>query len=218
MSDLLLELIPIAVGVALSPFPVVPVVLLLLTARPLANGGGFLAGWFAGLLAMTAVFAVVAGAIELWDEVPTWASWVRLGLGALLVVVGIRTWLGRGGSGGAPSWMAALDDYTPVRAVRLGVLLAVANPKSLLLVLAGGVAIGSAELGTGRSAAAALLFAAVAASSVALPVLLRLVRGDRVAGPLEAARRWLVAHYDAIVAGVVIVIGVLVAAKGWSSL
>lgn len=218
MSELALELVPLALAIALSPFPLVPVVLLLLTARPLANGGGFLAGWFGGLVALAAVFTVVAGAVELWDEAPTWAAWTRLALGLILIALGVRAWLTRGGSVEAPAWMSALGDYTPLRAARLGLLLAVANPKVLLLVLAGGVAIGSAASGTGRSAAAVLLFAILAASTVALPVVLRLVLGERIVGPLQSARGWLVAHNDAVVAVVVVVIGVMVASKGWSSL
>jgi len=218
VRDLTLELIPLAVAIAMSPFPLIPVVLLLLTRRPLANGGGFLTGWFVGLSTLAAVFTLVAGAIELWDEAPTWAAWARLILGVLLIALGIRTWLSRGRAAEAPAWMTALDEYSPMRAARLGFLLAVANPKSLLLVLAGGVAIGAAELGPGRSAVTVVLFAAGAASTVALPVLLRLVLGERVVAPLEATRRWLVAHNDAVVAVVMVVIGVMVASKGWASL
>lgn len=212
------ELLPLTLAIALSPFPLVPVVLLLLTSRPMANGGGFLAGWFTGLAVLGAVFTLVAGAVELWDEAPAWAAWTRLVLGVALVVLGVRAWLARGGPAETPSWMAALDDSTPARSARLGLLLAVANPKVLLLVLAGGVAIGAAELGPGPSALVVVLFAAGSASMVAVPVVLRLLVRDRIVGPLEAARGWLVSHNDAIVAVVLIAIGVMVANKGWGAL
>jgi threonine/homoserine/homoserine lactone efflux protein len=212
------DLVPIAIAIALSPFPIVPVVLLLLTARPLANGGGFLAGWFGGLLLLTAALTAAASAIELWDEVPTWASWTRLVLGGALVVLGVRAWVTRGGGGETPSWMAALDDYTTSRSARLGLILAVANPKIILLTLAGGVTIGAAGLGLGQAALVVLLFAAASAVTVALPVVLRLGLGPRVEPPLRAARRWLLEHNDAIVAVVLVAIGIMVAAKGWSTL
>lgn len=215
MSDLALELVPLAVAILLSPFPLVPVVLLLLTGRPLANGGSFLAGWFGGLLVLAAAFAAAASAVELWDEAPTWASWTRLVLGVALVVLGARQWVtGGGAKAEAPAWMAALGDYTPRRSAKLGLLLAVANPKVLLLVLAGGVAIGAAELGPGRAALAALAFSALAASAVALPVVARLLFGRRVERPLDAARRWLEAHNDAVVAVVLAAIGVMLVLKG----
>ena len=218
MSDLVAELVPIAVAIALSPFPVIPVVLLLLTERALANGGSFLAGWFGGLLGLTAIVALLAGVIELWDEAPTWAAWARLTLGVALIGFGVRSWFARGGGGETPSWMAALDDYTPSRSARLGLLLAVANPKSVLLVLAGGLTIGSAALGPGRSALLVIGFAAGAASAVALPVMLRLALGERVVAPLERLRTWLIEHNDAIVAVVMVVLGVLLVRAGWSDL
>ena len=218
MSELLLELGPLALAILLSPFPLVPVVLLLLTDRAVANGGAFLLGWFTGLVLLAAVFTVVTSAIELWDEAPSWAAWVRLVLGLALVGLGVRAWISRGGSTEAPGWMAALGDSTPGRAGRLGLLLAVANPKSVLLVLAAGVAIGAADLGTARSAGAALLFAAVSSLAVALPVVLRVVLGERVVAPLRAVREWLVAHNDALIAVVLVAIGVMVAAEGWSGL
>ena len=61
-------------------------------------------------------------------------------------------------------------------------------------------------------------FAAGAASTVALPVALRLLLGERMVAPLERARGWLVTHNESVVAVVVVVIGVMVASKGWSSL
>ncbi|MGM0384477.1 MAG: GAP family protein [Actinomycetota bacterium] len=214
MSDLALELVPVAVAIAVSPFPLIPVVLLLLTGRPLANGGSFLAGWSGGLLVLAAAFTAAASAVELWDETPTWASWTRLVLGIVLIALGARKWVTGGGKAEAPAWMAALGGYSPAQSLRLGFLLAVANPKVILLVLAGGVAIGSAELGMGRAVAAVVLFSVVAASAVALPILLRLVLGSRTDRPLDAARRWLVTHNDAVVSVVVIAIGVMLVLKG----
>ena len=61
-------------------------------------------------------------------------------------------------------------------------------------------------------------FAAGAASAVALPVMLRLVLGERVVAPLERLRTWLIEHNDAIVAVVMVVLGVLLVRAGWSDL
>lgn len=214
MGTIAADLVPVALAVAFSPFPIIPVVLLLLTRRPLACGGSFLAGWFSGIVALAAAFSAVASAIELSDEVPTWAVWTRLVLGGVLIALGARKWIKGGRKSGTPGWMAALDEYTPPKAARLGFLLAVANPKVILLVLAGGVAIGAAELGLARSVVAILAFAVVAVSTVALPVVARLIGGERVAGPLDAARAWLVRHNDTIVAVVVIAIGLMLILKG----
>lgn len=218
MTDLARELLPVAIAIALSPFPIVPVILLLLTGRARANGGSFLAGWFGGLVGVVGIFTVAARAIELWDEVPTWASWTRIVLGVVLVTLGVRKWASGGSRKEAPAWMQSIGGYTPARAARLGTLLAVANPKVLLLALAGGVAIGSAELGTTRAAAAVVAFALVGVSTVAAPVVLHLVLGERIVRPLGAAQRWLVANNDTVMSVVVIAIGVMLVLKGMGEL
>jgi threonine/homoserine/homoserine lactone efflux protein len=212
------EVLPLALGVALSPFPVIPSILLLFSARPRATTSGFLAGWLGGITLAVGLFVVLASAVEAVEETPTWASWTRLVLGAALVVVGLRQWRARGESSETPSWMASLETATVSSAARLGLLLSAANPKVLLLAGAGGLAIGSAELTSTRTLVAALLFVVVASVSVALPLLLHLLLGERVLRPLGRAKDWLAAHNSAVMAVVITAIGVALVVKGASAL
>jgi hypothetical protein len=55
------------------------------------------------------------------------------------LLVRVRQWRGRSGE-----WMAAIDSFTPVKALGLGFLLAGVNTKNLLMAGASGVAIGAA--------------------------------------------------------------------------
>lgn len=54
------QVLPLAVGVALSPVPIIAVVLMLMSARAQLNGPGFVLGWLAGL----AVIGVIMLAIS----------------------------------------------------------------------------------------------------------------------------------------------------------
>ena len=56
------ELLPSAVGVGISPLPIVAMVLMLVSAHGRANGPAFLLGWVAGVLGAGAILLVVAGA------------------------------------------------------------------------------------------------------------------------------------------------------------
>jgi Sap, sulfolipid-1-addressing protein len=47
--------LPIAVGIALSPLPIVAVVLMLVTERGRVNGPAFIVGWWAGLAIVGAI-------------------------------------------------------------------------------------------------------------------------------------------------------------------
>jgi hypothetical protein len=83
----LTELIPLALVVALSPLSIIPAVLVLHTPRPRPTGLAFLAGWLLGLAALTAIFLEVSNLLGgLGDKPPPWASWLRIVVGALLIV------------------------------------------------------------------------------------------------------------------------------------
>lgn len=212
------DLIPLAVAIALSPFPIVPVVLLLLTDRPRSNGGSYLLGWYGGLVMGTGVAAAAATAVDLWEETPTWAAWVRIVLGVALVLLSVKKFIRRGQAEAPPAWMAAISSYSPGRALRLGALLALANPKALLLAIAAGLAIGTAGLGLAASAGVVLGFLALAAITVAAPVLAHVVLGERITRPLGRAKEWLVTHNDAVVAVVLTAIGIMLIVKGAGTL
>jgi threonine/homoserine/homoserine lactone efflux protein len=212
------DLVPLAVGILASPFPVIPVILLLLTPRATVNAGAFLGGWAAGVLGGTAVFLGLANVIEGFEETPTWVSWARVLLGGALVVVGVRQFLSRNDSKEAPGWMRALDDATPASAVRLGALLSGANPKILLLTAAAGLTIAAADLTPVATAVTVVGFALVGSLSVALPVVVHLVLGERAQPPLLRAKEWLTAHNATIMAVVVLIIGGLLLSNGISAL
>jgi threonine/homoserine/homoserine lactone efflux protein len=212
------DLVPLAVGILASPFPVIPVILLLLTPRATVNAGAFLGGWAAGVLGGTAVFLGLANVIEGFEETPTWVSWARVLLGGALVVVGVRQFLSRNESKEAPGWMRALDDATPASAARLGALLSGANPKILLLTAAAGLTIAAADLTPVATAVTVVGFALLGSLSVALPIVVHLVLGERAQPPLLRAKEWLTAHNATIMAVVVLIIGGLLLSNGISAL
>jgi Sap, sulfolipid-1-addressing protein len=218
VGEVVAEVLPLAIGIAASPFPIIPVILLLFTARPLAAGSSFLVGWVLGIGGATGVFIGLATVLEAFDEPPSWASWARIALGAVLLAWGARLWLTRHDSDEAPAWMQSIEGSTPAEAARLGLLLSAANPKIVLLAAAAGLAIGAAELATSGTLGAAALFTGVAASTVAVPVLLFALLGERVLGPLASMRDWLRANNAAVMAIVIVVLGALLVAKGISDL
>jgi threonine/homoserine/homoserine lactone efflux protein len=218
VGALLGDVLPIALGIAASPFPIIPAILLLFTPRARATSSSFLLGWVVGILVATGAFALLAEVLDTRDQPATWASWARIVLGAVLVVLGVRQWLGRRAKESTPQWMQSLADATPGAALRLGLVLSAANPKILLLAAAGGLAIGSSDLAAGGVVLAVALFTVVASSTVAIPVLLYLVLGERILGPLGAVRDWLQANNAAVMAVVIVVIGVLLLVKGLGGL
>jgi len=212
------EWLPFAIAIAASPFPVIPVILLLFTARPRSASGAFLGGWATGVLVPTSVFVALAEVVEQHDHPPAWASWVRIAIGAALVGLGVHQWFTRHDSDETPAWMSALEGAGPGAAGRTALLLSVANPKVLLLAAAGGLAIGAASSGWVGDATAVLGFTLVASLSVAVPVLLFLVRGEQMLQPLAVVRDWLESHNATLMAVVITVIGAAMLLKGFGDL
>jgi hypothetical protein len=212
------DVLPLAIAIAASPFPVIPAILLLFTPRARATASAFLAGWLAGVALLTAVFVMVADLIELLDEPPMWLSWTRIGLGAALLVWGAIQWRGRKTAKDAPAWMDTLETAGPSKATRLALLLSAANPKIIILAAAGGLTIGTLEYSPVGEAVAVVAFALVGSVSVAVPVLGFLLLGDRVLGPLGKARDWLQRNNAAIMAAVFVVLGIALLVKGLTSL
>ena len=213
MAPVLAEILPLAVAIAASPFPIIPAILLLFTARPRAASTAFLAGWSGGILAGTVVFSSLATVLE-QGETPLWATWLRIVAGLLLVGYGARKWSARGKEAEPPGWMRALETADPRKALSIGLLLSVANPKVLLLSAAAGLYVGGVDLAAAEFAGAVAVFTLVAALSVAIPVGLFLTFGERMLPPLARAKDWLVAHNAALMAVVVVVIGLLLVMKG----
>jgi hypothetical protein len=211
-------LLPLAVVVAISPVPIIAVILMLLAPKARGTGPGFLFGWVLGITGVTTAVLVLTGPdLNRGDGSSSAASWVELVLGVLLLVLAVRQWRSRPGPGaqpGVPRWMVAIDRFTPVRAGGLGLVLSALNPKALTACVVAGAAIAGGGLSGAEATWSVVLFTAVAASTVAVPVLAHLVAGRRMAGPLEALRRWLTVHSAVVTATLLLVIGVVLVVQG----
>lgn len=214
----MLESLPLAVAIAASPFPIIPAILLQFTERPRSTSLAFLGGWILGILSATTVFVLLSEVVEAGESSPRWVSWVRLVLGLALVAYGVQQWLTRASATEAPQWMRSLESATPQSAFRLALLLSGVNPKVVLIAAAAGLGIGSGDLHGWAEVVAVLVFTAVAAVSVAVPVLGYALLGDRVLGPLGRAKDWLTTHHAAVMAVVLVVLGAALALKGFQGL
>ncbi|MFI6426301.1 GAP family protein [Promicromonospora sp. NPDC050880] len=215
--------LPVAVGVLISPLPIVAVVLMLVSGRARANALAFVVGWFVAVLALVAVVALVAGNATPDDGGPaTWTGWLKIVLGVLLVALGVRQWRGRPRGDAeppAPAWMAAIERFTPARSAGLAVLLGAVNPKNLLLVVSGGAAIAAAAPGdTSATVVAALVFAVVASVGVVTPVVIYVALGSRAGPVLDELRSWMVRNNAAIMAVLLLVLGAKMLGDGISVL
>jgi threonine/homoserine/homoserine lactone efflux protein len=222
MSGVLGAILPLAIGIAISPIPIIAAILMLLAPKAKGTSVGFMLGWIVGILVSVTVFTLLSAVVPSDDG--SGSSPIRgiiqVALGAALVVLAIRQWLSRpkpGEEATLPKWMAAIASMTAGKAFLLGFLLAAVNPKNLLLGASAGVTIGTSGLDVGSIAVVIVIFTLIAAASVTIPVVAYLIASKRMAGPLESLRTWLVHNNATIMAVLLLVIGVVVIGKGIGS-
>jgi threonine/homoserine/homoserine lactone efflux protein len=210
LNEAIGNLLPSALAVALSPIPIVAVVLVLGAPRARTAGPAFALGWTAGLLAVSVVVLLLVGSGGDADGDDPGLDWLKIAVGALFLGMAAKQWAKRPGSGEepeAPSWMASVDSATPARAALLGATLSGANPKNLALTLTAAASIAEAGLDSADTAIATAVFVAIGSATVAGAVLFYLVDGDRAARPLAALKRFMAENNAVIMMVVLLLLG-----------
>ncbi|MBF6173835.1 GAP family protein [Nocardia blacklockiae] len=215
MGAVLGDLLPLAMGVAISPIPIVAAILLILTNTAAGAGPGFAAGWCAGIAVVTAVVAALAGTLGDTDarEPSAAVSWIKIVLGLVLLFLAAGQWRVRADTT-PPRWMRAIGELTTIRSAGLGTALSALNPKNLLLCVSAGTTIGTGGLGGGAEIVAIAVFTVLAGASVLAVVLCYALAAERLRGRLDTARHWLQAQNHAVLAIVLLVMGTVVLGKG----
>jgi threonine/homoserine/homoserine lactone efflux protein len=224
MGQAISQVLPFAIGIAISPVPIIAVILVLFTPRAKVNGLAFLAGWSGGLTILTVIVYAVASSAGVSDSdssASDTSHTIKLVLGIVLILLAARDWRKRpapGQEAPAPKWMAALDSFTPVKAAGMAALLSSVNPKNLALAI--GAATSLAQLGTSGPdvTVAIIVFVLLASVTIAGPVIVFLAGGDRAASVLDGWKAWLSANNAAVMAVLFLVFGVVLFSEGLGTL
>ncbi|MGZ4513213.1 MAG: GAP family protein [Mycobacterium sp.] len=212
---MLARLFALALVIATSPITVIPAVLVLHAPRPRPTALAFLTGWVLSLAALTALFVGASDLLGvLHKSPPTWASWVRVVFGSALILFGVYRWLTRHRQGNTPRWMRSFSRLTPVRAGATGGVLAVIRPEVLIICAVAGLAVATGGLGIAGMWVAGVFFVVAAASTVAIPILAYVGAGDRLDDALERLKVWMEQNHAAMLAVVLVLIGLMVLYNG----
>ena len=219
MGQAIGEILPSAVGVAISPVPIIAVILMVFGQRARITGPAFALGWVVALLVVGGVVLIVADTSDVSsDQGPADAVFaLKLIIGLLLLVLAVRQWRSRPKEGEEPEmpgWMSAVDQFTPVRAFGMALLLAGVNPKNLGLTLAASSTIAQAGLTDAEPWIALLVFVALASVTVLLPVVYYLVAGDAAKRTLDTMKSWLTANNATLMFALFLILGAKLVGDG----
>ncbi len=206
------QVLVFGLGVALSPIPIIAVVLMLATPKGRVNGPAFLAGWMFGLAVVGTLVLLAASGGDASEKgsAATWVSILELVLGVGLLLLAARQWRERPRGDAQPElpgWMAAIDGFGALRSAGMGVLLSALNPKNLLLTVGAAAAIAQIGASTGDQAVALAVFVLLGTLGPAIPVAISFLMGDRATQVLASLRAWMARENTVIMGVLCLVIG-----------
>ena len=208
-----------AVGVAISPVPIIAVTLMLFSQRARVNGLMFLLGWIVALAVVSGIAYLAADQANAATDSTTSdaIAWGKIVFGVLFLLLAARNWRSRPAPGTEPEmpkWMAGIDALKPAKALGLGLLLAGVNPKNLMLAAAAGAALAALGLSTANAVGSLIVFVVVASLTIAGPVVYFLLGGDDAKARLDEMKNWLALHNNAVMAVLFLVFGAKLIADG----
>jgi hypothetical protein len=207
--SVLVRLLPIALGMALSTVPITATLLILLSPRRRVSSLPFLIGWLIGLTAVAIAFAEGALALPISPRrrKDTALAIAELVVGAGLIVVAVVAWLRRARPREPRPWLKRLESVGPLPAFGLAFLLTL-RPKSLLLSAAAGLVLADQHLRPSEVAIAIGFYVVVSSCTIAVPIVWTMIAPDRMEHRLRAWQSWMTTNGPVITSAVVALIGV----------
>jgi threonine/homoserine/homoserine lactone efflux protein len=210
MTDHLSAALPFALGLALSPIPLIVMIVVLSTPGARRNGPALLAGWLLAIFTLALVVLALGGS-EGEDTDPSTGVRIAMGVaGLLLLGLAVKQWLARPRAGEEPTvpgWMAKIDGLGAGGSFVFGLAFSAANPKNVVLTIAGAVAINGEGGGTALRVGAVTVFVLVSAVGLLLPLGWYFVLGERAEATLARAHQWGARHGPVVLAVVLAIIG-----------
>ncbi len=184
-----------AIGLALSPLPVIAIFMLLMTPRASVNGPSFLGGWFLGIYVVGVIVFNIPG-LEADQSQPTdFSAMLRIGVGVLLLIGAVRYWFNRPGPGDevkTPKIFVHIDRFGFWKSFFTGILLSVVNVKNFALSAAGAKEIEDVSAKGAGIYWYLLLFTIIGSLLIIFPTLVHILFGNKVEDRFQRWKAWLI--------------------------
>jgi len=210
MISSVLDVLPSAVGVAISPLPIVSLILILMSNKAKANGVAFLAGWLIGLMIIGVIGLNLIDPDGGKDKHNPVVLWIQVIVGILVLVLAAKNWMNRPRTNlepKMPKWMQNLSKMPWYIAFGLAIFFIVLNPKNLALALDGVTSIAEDPISTAAQYGTLIIYTLVASLSIAAPVVYYFSGGAGAKKLLSKLKGWLVKNNAVIMAVVLLLVG-----------
>ena len=215
--------LPFAVGIALGPIPIIAVILMLFSGRPVSNSVAYLTGWISGLAILCAIVLILVNPADTpsnGKDTPIGAV-LRLAVGMGLVWLAWREWRKRpapGEKAELPGWMNSISTLRPAQSLGVGVLFSGLHVNHVMLVIGAMLTLAQANLARAQTLAVITLFIMLSSISVFAPFVAYLILGERAAEPLGKCKAWLEANNATVMTLMLVILGTVAIGKSLGTL
>ena len=196
---MILDLILIGLAVTLDPLPLTAFMIVLPSRRGVRKGAAFVFGWLVSLAIVVTVTVVATGNKPPQPSTaPSLAALaVKIAIGAVLVVIGVRHIRARGRPKPPkkpPKWQEHVDNMSPWFAMALAPTL-----QPWVLIGAGAATVVEAKLSSWESFLALFLYCVLASASYLAMEIYAVVRPGQSQALLARFRTWIDTHTDQVI-------------------
>jgi hypothetical protein len=217
MSNLLPQLILLAVGGAIAPPLLLLTILFLGSLRPLPNATALVLGYLAVGAALGVVGLTLFGGAE--GAVSTVTRVLSATVGGLLIVLGLRSLLNAPvPDAPPPRWMTSVSFMTPAKAFGIGMVLFPIQIKNLAIFIACINLIATISFSPQGSIVALVLVLLIFAIPVLVLIVLYAIVPQRASNMLMSLRIWMEKNNRTITVVLCFVFGVFFLVRGFSGL
>ena len=196
---MILDLILIGLAVTLDPLPLTAFMIVLPSRRGVRKGAAFVFGWLVSLAIVVTVTVVATGNNPPQPSTaPSLAALaVKIAIGAVLVVIGVRHIRARGRPKPPkkpPKWQEHVDNMSPWFAMALAPTL-----QPWVLIGAGAATVVEAKLSSWESFVALFGYCVLASASYLAMEIYAVVRPSQSQALLARFRTWIDTHTDQVI-------------------
>jgi hypothetical protein len=217
------DVLPPALAVAMSPIAVTTVILLLLGGRSSTKGAAYALGWAAGLASIAVIVLAYAGfvGVSASGRASTLGASVRLLVGAGLFALAYLQWHKRPAPGtreAPPPWLSSAESVLPAKALEMGAVESALNAKNVMLTLAAALTVAESATTATQTVVLVSTYVFLGTMLVLAPVVAFVIYGQRVTTALAGVMVWVQVNTATIMAGVLVMQGVMQLSRALGSL
>ncbi|HEX4244501.1 MAG TPA: GAP family protein [Acidimicrobiales bacterium] len=212
---MVLDLTLIGLAITLEPIPITAFILIVSAERGVIKGLVFVLTWLTSLVVIiTAVVVATGNDPPRPESAPTTAALaVKLAVGILLVMVGVRRRRRMGQPRKPPTWMKKLDHLSLWTVAGLSFFV-----QPWMLVVAGATTIVNAKLASGWDYLTLVYFCLLSTASLLTMELYATFAPEAAQRRLDALRTWIDTHRDGVIVVLSLLVGLWLMGKSLSQL